>query len=405
MTRRIFGTLLQVSIFLQLPSPNSAISTRTISLYDVLVYGSTPSGIMAAVAASRNGAKTALVSQRKHIGGMCSGGLGQTDIGSCAEEVIGGIPLEFFQRNARRYAVPQPRAPWNLEPHVAKDVFLTMMNESAVELLPFAEVESVSKKGRRLGSITMVDGNTYKAAVFIDASYEGDLMARSGVSYTWGRESRSQYNESGAGSQDINMNKYGIEYLDPFDERGNLLPLLNSAPPLFPTGQADRGIQAYNFRLCVTNNQTIRVPFTKPNGYDPSRWELLRRFWLAWPNSTNPHKTAQAVVPSAILGAIPSSSGARKFDMNNCGYNPVHTDHIGASWSYPEANYSRRRQIWQDHVDYTRGFLWFMSSDSSVPTQVCAFLGAEWRHCMRVQRPLLRLQRGRRRHSRLFKWR
>ena len=381
--------MLSAAILLQLLPPNSATNTHTTtsSVYDVLVYGSTPSGIIAAVAASRNGAKTALVSQRKHIGGMCSGGLGQSDVGSCAEEVIGGIPLEFFQRNARRYAVPQPRAPWNLEPHVAKDVFLTMMNESGIELLPFAEVESVVKNGHRLDSITMVDGNTYKAVVFIDASYEGDLMARSGVSYTWGRESRAQYNESGAGSQDINMNNYGIEYLNPFDDQGNLLPLLNAAPPLYPTGQADRGIQAYNFRLCVTNNATIRVPFKQPDGYDPTRWELLRRFWLAWPNSTNSHKAAQAAVPSAILGAIPSSSEARKFDMNNCGYNPIHTDHIGASWDYPEANYSRRRQIWQDHVDYTRGDLWFMSSDSSVPPKVRDVLTTEW-HCCSHTRDL-----------------
>ena len=185
-----------VLLLLQLPPPQPSASTP--ATYDVLIYGSTPGGIMAAVAASRNGAKTALVSQRKHIGGMCSGGLGQSDIGSCANEVIGGIPLEFFQRNARRYAVPQPRAPWNLEPHVAKSVFLTMLNESGVELLPFAEVDHAAKEGTRLGSITMVDGATYTAKVFVDASYEGDLMARSGVSYTWGRESREQYNESGA---------------------------------------------------------------------------------------------------------------------------------------------------------------------------------------------------------------
>ena len=178
MTRILLFTLLLLEL---LPFHSSTNFPSTDGdAYDVLVYGSTPGGIIAAVAASRNGAKTALVSQRQHIGGVCSGGLGQTDIGSCADEVIGGIPLEFFQRNARRYAVPQPRAPWNLEPHVAKDVFLTMLNESGVEQLPFSEVESVDKKGRRLGKITMVDGAAYTANIFVDASYEGDLMARSG---------------------------------------------------------------------------------------------------------------------------------------------------------------------------------------------------------------------------------
>lgn len=373
--------LLLLLILLPLSTSPTAV-TNTGSKYDVLIYGSTPSGIIAAIAASRHGAKTALVSQREHIGGVCTGGLGQTDIGSCAAEVIGGIPLEFFQRNAKRYVMSQPRAPWNLEPHVAKDVYLNMLNESGVELLPFAEVDSVGKSGLRLNNITMIGGATHEAIIFVDASYEGDLMSRTnGVSYTWGRESREQYNESGAGSQDINMGNYGIEYLDPFDKEGKLLPLLNNVPPLYPTGQADRGIQAYNFRLCVTDNATIRVPFKKPAGYDPTRWELLRRFWLAWPTSTNAHKAAQAVAPSAILGAIPSSSGARKFDMNNCGYNPIHTDHIGANWDYPEANYSRRKEIWQDHIDYTNGFLWFMSSDPSVPPKVRMAYATEWGLC------------------------
>ena len=141
--------------------------------YDVIVYGSTPSGIIAAVAAARHGAKTAMLSQRAHVGGVCAGGLGQTDIGSCAPEVIGGIPLEFFERNAKSYATRQPRAPWNLEPHVAKQVYLEMMTSSGVAQLPFSEVESVAKTGLRLSSITTVDGATYGAKVFIDASYEG----------------------------------------------------------------------------------------------------------------------------------------------------------------------------------------------------------------------------------------
>ena len=173
-----------------------------------------------------------------------------------------------------------------------------MLQESGVSLLDSSEVASVEKSGLRLSSISTVDGATHAAKVFVDASYEGDLMARtSGVSYTWGRESRSQYNESGAGSQEVtNATAYGITYIDPYDAEGKLLPLLNAQPPLFPAGQADRGIQAYNFRLCVTDNATIRVPFKKSDGYDPKHWELLRRFWLAWNTSTSVHKAAQAVV-------------------------------------------------------------------------------------------------------------
>lgn len=205
-------------------------------------------------------------------------------------------------------------------------------------------------------------------------------MARTdGVSYTWGREPRSQYNESGAGSQGT-LQQYGIEFMDPYDSKGQLLPLLKSVVPL-PEGEGDKQIQAYNFRLCVTDNATIRVPFAKPATYDPARWEILRRFWLGWPNSTNPHKAAQAAVPTAILGAIPSSSGARKFDANNCGYNPVHTDMIGGSWEYPEADYAQRKVIWQEHVDYTKEFLWFMSSDASVPANVRRQYAEEWGYC------------------------
>ena len=240
--------------------------------FGVLVYGSTPSGVLAAVAAARHGARTALLSQRPHIGGVCSGGLGQTDIGGCADEVIGGLALEFFQRNAKSYPTPQPRAPWNLEPHVAREVFLAMLNESGVVLLPPAQVLSVTKTpGGVLRSIAVEDGALYSARVFVDASYEGDLMARTpGVEYAVGREPRSQYNESGAGSQGT-LVQYGIEFMDPYDAEGRLLPLLNPTVPL-PAGEGDKQIQAYNFRLCVTDNSSLRVPFRQPPGYDPAHW-------------------------------------------------------------------------------------------------------------------------------------
>ena len=262
----------------------------------MLVYGSTPGGIVAAVAAARHGAKTAMLSQRAHIGGVCTGGLGQSDIGSCSAEVIGGLAFEFFNRSAASYPTPQPRSPWNLEPHVARQVFLEMLRESGVVMLPPAEVRSVAKEGVLLRSATTVDGATYEAKYFIDASYEGDLIARApGVSVTVGRESRAQYNESGAGSHSLNMGGYGLEYIDPLDANGKVLPyLLKPTPPLQPDGRADKQVQAYNFRLCVTDNATLRVPFAKPPDYNPSDWELLRRFWRAWPTSTSVHKAAQA---------------------------------------------------------------------------------------------------------------
>ena len=366
---------------LWLAAPGAASEVET--THDVLVYGSTPGGIIAAVSAARHGATTALLSQREHIGGVCTGGLGQTDIGSCADEVIGGLALEFFHRNAASYPTLQPRSPWNLEPHVARQVFLDMLRESNITMLKPAEVDSVTKEGVVLRSVTTVDGTTYTAKYFVDASYEGDLIARApGVSVTYGRESKAQYNESGAGSHNLNMGGYGLEYIDPLGADGLVLPyLLKSTPPLQPDGRADKQVQAYNFRLCVTNNDTIRVPFTKPPGYNSSDWELLRRFWRAWPTSKSVHRAAQAQVPTAILGSIPSSNGAKKFDANNCGYNPIHTDMIGGSWEYPTANYTRRRQIWQAHVSYTKGFLWFMSSDESVPESISQQFATSWGYC------------------------
>jgi FAD dependent oxidoreductase len=173
------------------------------------------------------------------------------------------------------------------------------------------------------------------------------------------------------------------------DQDGSLLPLLRAEQPL-PLGQADQQIQAYNFRLCVTNSNAIRVPFAKPDDYNPRDWELLRRFWLAWRNSTthtNPWKHQQGMVPSAILGQIPSSMSnagdtiVNKFDANNCGYNIIHTDMIGGSWEYPEANYSYRNIIWDAHVSYTKAFLWFMSSDDSVPVHIRSQYATEWGYC------------------------
>ena len=372
-------------------------ATAHSATFDVLVYGSTPGGILAAVAAARHGARTALLGQRAHLGGVCAGGLGQSDVGACTE-VIGGLALEFFTASAAEYNTPQPRAPWNLEPHIAQRVFLRMLNESGVVLLPPAQVVSVGVSAAAaaaaavpsvLRNISVEGGATFAAAVFIDASYEGDLMARTpGVSYTWGRESAEQYGESAAGSQGpASGGQYGTPvFMDPFVGGGSgkaakqLLPLLRPETPL-AKGAADREIQAYNFRLCVTDNASLRVPFAAPPSYDPAHWELLRRFWTAWPNSTGAHKAAQAKVPSAILGAIPSSSGARKFDMNNCGYNPIHTDMTGGSWAYPQANYSERERIWQAHVDYTQGFLWFMSSDASVPAEVRRAYAEDWGYC------------------------
>jgi hypothetical protein len=332
---------------------------------DVVVYGATASGVIAAVAAAREGKGVLLLEPGKHVGGMVSAGLGATDTGNRA--AIGGYAREFFRRvrdyYVKTYAPKSDQVQdcsdgFHFEPHVAELVFRLMLQEAGVQVVFDQRLAKVHKSGPRIQGIvaTTLDGrheNSYQAPVWIDASYEGDLMAKAGVKYTYGREGRDQYHESIAGIQARSPAHQWPFAVSPFDDKGQLLPFVQPSPPGEP-GAGDKKIQAYNFRLCMTQRPDLRVPFPKPANYDPARYELLARYLAKRPD----------VKVGQLMNPVKMPNG--KSDTNNNG--PFSTDHIGANWAYPEADFATRQRIWQDHVDYTQGLLFFLANDPRVPT-------------------------------------
>ena len=351
--------------------------------YDVVVYGGTAGGVITAVAAAREGAKVVLLEPQRHLGGMVSGGLGWTDFGK--KEVIGGLSLDYFARAGRRYVeagiatgVPVGRdtrpdgrvIQWHIEPHVAEAIFKEMAAEAGVTVLyghRLRERTGVTKDpgdATRVTRIAMENGAAFAGAIFVDASYEGDLMAQAKVTYTYGRESSAQYGESLAGVRDRTpLHQFLVSV--PAHLKGTsgaLLPEINPAPKA-ASGSADRLVQAYNYRLCMTKVPENRVPFPKPRGYDASRFALLGRMLpLLERYRGKPLTIVDVMKPDPIPNG--------KTDTNNNG--AFSTDFIGGSWDYPEADYKTRARIWQAHTDYIQGFLYFLTHDPQVPASLHA---------------------------------
>jgi hypothetical protein len=336
--------------------------------FDVVVYGGTAGAVITAVAAAREGLKVALVSPDRHLGGMVSGGLGWTDYGR--KEVIGGYSLEFFERVGRKYGRD---IEWHFEPHVAEAVFNDLVKEAGVTVFPdqrLRERAGVSKTGTRLTQIVMENGAAYRAAIFADASYEGDLMAQAGGSSTWGREGIAQYNESLAGVREHTPLHQFRAAVSPSDARGKLLPEIMPRSN-DPVGAADKRVQAYNFRLCMTKLPDNRVAWPKPAGYTPARYELLARYLPAFEAELKRPLNINDVMKADIV-----QNG--KTDTNNNG--AFSTDYIGGSYEYPEASYAKRAQIRRAHADYIQGFLYFLASDPRIPAALSAEM-KEWGLC------------------------
>jgi len=328
--------------------------------FDVVVYGGTAGGVIAAVAATREGMKTALVEPGVHLGGMVSGGLGWTDYGK--KEVIGGCALEFYYRVGRHYQMPLygQDVAWLPEPHVAEEVFRGMVREAGVALFEherLVEKDGVRKQGARVTAIATEAGDQFTARVFIDSTYEGDLMVQAGVSYTFGREAAPQYGESLAGVREQTPYHQFLVNVSAYDAAGKLLPEM-SARTLPAAGSADKAVQAYNYRMCLTDVAANRVAFAKPLGYDAGRYELLARL-------IRTRMEAEGRVPALdtlmTLSRIPNG----KTDINNNG--AFSTDYIGGSWNYPDASYAEREKIWRAHKDYQAGFFYFLANDPGVP--------------------------------------
>ncbi len=327
--------------------------------YDLVVYGATAGGVMTAVYGARSGLKVALLEPGKYVGGMVSGGLSHTDVGR--REVIGGAALEFYWRAGHHYALPQylQDIAWYVEPKVAEQIFREMLDEAGVTLLygrRLREKDGVRKQNGRLVSIAMENGEQYAAKVFADATYEGDLMAQSGVTFAWGREGSSQYGESLAGVRGETPKHQFLIDISPYGEGHKLLPEISSTPA-GEAGSADRKVQAYNFRMIFSHDPANQVPYPKPAHYDPVRFELAARIF-----SGMEKKLGRSLRMGEVLsiGPIPNE----KADINNNG--PFSTDYIGKSWDYPNASYERRAAIWRDHEEYTKEYMWFLAHDPRV---------------------------------------
>lgn len=350
--------------------------------FDVVVYGGTSAAVTAAVQVRRMGKSVVVVSPDRHLGGLSSGGLGWTDTGD--KSVIGGLAREFYHRIWLHYEDPEAwrwqrrsdygnrgqgtpaadggqRTMWIFEPHVAEEVFEDLVAEHGIDVRRDEWLDragGVHVEDGRIQSIATESGARFAGSAFIDATYEGDLMAAAGVSYAVGREGTDSYGEEWAGVQKDARHHghffpHGVDpYVTPGDPASGLLPRISPEAP-GENGSADHRIQAYCFRLCLTRVPENRVPFPRPETYDPSQYELiLRVFATGW------RETFRKFDP------IPNG----KTDTNNHG--PFSTDNIGMNYAYPEASYAARKAIVAEHEMYQKGLLYFLANDHRVPADV-----------------------------------
>jgi hypothetical protein len=325
---------------------------------DVCVYGGTSGGVIAAVQAARQGKSVALLVFGNHVGGMTSGGLGQTDVGNNNTTYIQGVAREYYNRMAAFYNVTAPKF-ISFEPHVAENIFKTMLTEVGVTPRYQQHLVSVTKSGQRITEIAMDNGTIYRAKMFIDASYEGDLMAQAGVTFTIGREANAQYGETLNGIRGSTPAHQFTVNVDPYNTPGNpasgLLPFIQPQS-LGTAGAADNRVQAYNYRLCLTTAAANKIAITPPAGYNEAQYELLGRLLDA-----NPSFQLTSLMN---ISGMPNS----KTDINNNG--AFSTDFIGMSDSYPTATYAQRMVLEQQFKDYTQGFLYYLGHSARSPSAV-----------------------------------
>ncbi|MBO7724859.1 MAG: FAD-dependent oxidoreductase, partial [Thermoguttaceae bacterium] len=362
-----------ISLFLALCVLAPALYAEAIDA-DVVIYGGASAAVSAAVQARRMGKTAVIVMPDRHLGGMTASGLGRTDSGD--KRVIGGIAREFYHRLWLYYQddaawkwQPKPakfsgmdndtQTIWKFEPSAAEKVMEGLVAEYNIPIYRGQRLDrekGVVKEGAAIKSIATLSGLVFTGKIFIDATYEGDLLAAAGVSYTVGRESNAQYGETLNGIQTAHAVYHQFAGpVDPYVEPGNpdsgIIPGVNPGPG-GDDGEADRGVQAFCFRLCMTRNPENRVPFEKPADYDEADYELLFR------------DIAAGQVHYHDPGAVPNL----KTDTNNNG--SVSTDNIGANYEYPEASYERREEIVARHVRWQKGFYWTMANHPRVPEEL-----------------------------------
>ncbi|WP_353185444.1 FAD-dependent oxidoreductase [Parapedobacter lycopersici] len=325
--------------------------------YDICIYGGTSAGVAAAYTAAKAGKSVVLIEPGQLLGGMSSGGLGQTDIGN--KYVVRGLALDFYRKIGKHYGTFEQ---WIFEPKVAAAIFNQYMEQCDADVYYGQVLLNVSKAGTVIREIQLQSTEklgepsmTIRARIFMDCSYEGDLMAKAGVSYHVGREDNKVYGETLNGVQLLEGHQLP-DSIDPYVVRGDpasgLLWGIQESE-LLPKGTGDKKIQAYNYRITLTNVPENRIAIAKPDHYDPERYELLRR-----QKEKQPWKALRDVF---IWSHMPNG----KTDINN--RNGFSTDMIGMNWEYPEADYARRQEIIKAHEDYTKGLLYFVGNDPSVP--------------------------------------
>ena len=348
---------------------------------DIVIYGGTSAGITAAVQAKKMGNSVVVVSPDIHLGGLSSSGLGWTDSGK--KEAIGGLAREFYHRVWRHYQSVDSwtwqamedygnrgqgtpaidgakRTMWIFEPHVSEEIFETWVKEHDLDVIRNEWLDrerGVEISNGVIRAITTLSGNRYKGKMFLDCTYEGDLMAAAGVSYFVGREANSVYGETLSGVQTRAARSHQFKRkIDPFviegDPSSGLLARISDQPPGME-GSGDTKMQAYNFRLCLTQVEENKRPFPKPEKYDPLQYELLLRTLLK--GSTH------------VFGKFDPIPNA-KTDTNNHG--PFSTDNIGMNYAYPDASYDERDRIIAEHETYQKGYFYFLCNDPRVPEEI-----------------------------------
>ena len=362
------------------------------TISDIVIYGSSPAAISAAVQAKRMGRSAVIVSPETRIGGLTTGGLGQTDIGN--KSAFGGIALEFYKAVATYYAdrshwtrqTPESYFPdgqcagskcrdsmWTFEPSAALAILEGWERRDGLEIWRGEWLDrehGVEKKNGRIVSIKTLSGRVYRGKVFVDATYEGDLMAAAEVRYTVGREANAIYGETLNGNQPELAKYHQLNKgTDPYVVKGNpksgLLPGIEPYNPNERIGDGDKRVQAYCFRMCLTDDPANRIPFAKPDGYDERNYELLFRSLEA----INPETFAQNQdKPWLFMPWINSKMPNRKTDTNNrTGFS---TDFIGQNWNWPDATYAERDRIRLSHLKYQRGLMWTLANHPRVPETI-----------------------------------
>lgn len=350
---------------------------------DVCIYGGTSAGVIAAVQAASLGKSVILLEPGRHLGGMSTEGLGSSDIdnhrGFRNSPAVGGLAFEFYRRIAAHYgrkaefeamlAEGTKRPPlWRFEPHVAERVFDQWTGEVGVKVLKahrLKENNGVEKNGARLMALHCENGAKVSARVFIDATYEGDLLAAAGVTFSVGREGNARYGETKNGIRTDTTYSQIDRRIDPYvvpgDPASGLIAGV-TGDELGEHGAPDESIQGFRFRTVLTKRPENRIPFAPPTGYDPAEFELLRRYLAAG---------GRLAVPAANLPNEKCEPGV---------WHPLQSNLTGRNHLWNTSTYAEREAMLADSLRWQQALYWFLSSDSSVPAEVRR-AWAQWGLC------------------------